>query len=297
MKRLFVILMIMSVCSCEKLGKDGRVRQEVDYSQWYYDDMVEDDGKPRVKIMSFNVRNKNGDDTNEKHWNNRRKGCYAMINTLRPVVMGVQECKGSQKDELEANCKGYEVAGKGRQGNWGDEHCAIFYLKDSVSVHGYGNFWLTQTPDKVSKHPEAAHYRMATWLKFKHTKTGNYFYVLNTHLDLAVVRDFEMAVIMNYIENNFGDTPVVLTGDWNTTETDPIFEYMYQTFQDARAVAQSGDSYGTFNGFSNPNNTKRIDHIFCRGFSACTEFVTVKQSWEGFQFISDHYPVYAVLKF
>ena len=297
MKRLFIILVILAVCSCERLGKDGRVRQEVDYSQWYYDDMVEDDGKPRVKIMSFNVRYKNNDDTGERHWDNRKEACYAMINTLRPVVMGVQECFGSQKDNLKANCAGYEVAGRGREGNNNSEHCAIFYLKDSVSVLDYGDFWLTQTPNKVSKHPEAGHHRIATWMKFKHKTTGNDFYVLNTHLDLAKVRDFEMRVIMNHVFENFGSTPVVMTGDWNTTETDAIFEEMYQTFQDARAVALTGDNYGSFNGFTNPNNTNRIDHIFYRGFSACTEFITVKQSWEGVQFISDHYPIYAVLKF
>jgi hypothetical protein len=75
MKKLFIILFtLLALCSCEKFGKDGRLKQKIDYSQWYYDDVVEDDGKPRVKIMSFNVRYLNSDDQGANAWANRRKG-------------------------------------------------------------------------------------------------------------------------------------------------------------------------------------------------------------------------------
>lgn len=298
MKKIFILLAILVLASCEEMGKDGRLKQKVDWSEWYYDDVVADDGKPRIMIMSFNVRYKNSTtDIGEFNWDNRKKGCYAMINTLRPIVMGVQECTGTQRDDLINNCPGYEAKGKGRKDNYSDEQCAIFYLKDSVSLEDYGNFWLTETPDKVSKHPEAEHYRIATWIKFKHKKTGNVFYHLNTHLDLTTVRDFEMRVIMDQVEKKFGDYPAVLTADWNTSDDDPIFTDMYNTFVNARATANTGDAYGTFNGFTSPNKTTRIDHIFYRGFSGCTKFMTVKQSWEGYAYISDHYPVYAILKF
>ena len=298
MKKIFILLAILALASCEKMGKDGRIKQNVDWSEWYYDDEGVDDGKPRVMIMSFNVRYKNGSDKGDNHWDKRKQGCYAMINTLRPIVMGVQECKGAQRDDLINNCPGYEAKGRGRKDNYSDEQCAIFYLKDSVSVEDYGNFWLTETPDKVSKYPQAGHYRLATWIKFKHKKTGNEFYHLNTHLDLTTtVRDFEMRVIMDQVAKKFGDSRVVFTGDWNASENDAIFTDMYSTFQSARATANVGDSYGTTNDFTSPNKTTKIDHIFYRGFSGCTKFMTVKQSWEGYAYISDHYPVYAILKF
>ena len=106
-----------------------------------------------------------------------------------------------------------------------------------------------------------------------------------------------MRVIMDQVGKKFGDTPAVLTADWNTSDDDVIFTDMYNTFVNARATANTGDAYGTFNGFTSPNKTTRIDHIFYRGFSGCTKFMTVKQSWEGYDYISDHYPVYAILKF
>ena len=69
-----------------------------------------------------------------------------------------------------------------------------------------------------------------------------------------------------------------------------------ETFSNARWEARIGDSHGTYNAFKNYTTTTKIDHIFYRGFSGCRRFTTVRQKWAGYQFISDHFPVYAVLK-
>ena len=300
MKRIFCFLMVfLALAGCGKLGKDGRVRKEVDWSKWYKDDQESSGLRPGIMIMSFNVRLASaGGDTGEKDWSNRRTGCYAMINTMRPVIMGTQECQLTQRNDLKNNCPGYEVIGRSRDSSSGGEQMAVFYLKDSLTVENWTTFWLTDTPTQVSKHPLAEHYRCATCVKFTHKKTGKQFYYIDTHLDLEAVRGYEMTVIMKYIDDNLGTSlPIVMSADWNDTEDSAIFEEMYQTFQNARWAARSGDSYGTFNGFSNPNSSTKIDHIFFRGFSGCAKFVTVRQKWEDYQFISDHYPVYAYLEF
>lgn len=297
-KYICLIMSFLALAGCGKMGKDGRVKEDVNWSKWYYDDEAADNLKPGVMVMSFNVRyGSAGEDTGDKAWTNRRTGCYAMVNTLRPVLMGVQECQASQREDLMANCPGYQSVGRSRDNTANGEQMAIFYRPDSVSVQDWGTFWLTDTPGTVSKHPAAGHYRCATWVKVTHIRTGTQFYHINTHLDLEGVRGFEMAVIMDFIARNCGSLPVVLTADWNDTEDSSIFDEMYQTFQNARWTASTGDAYGTFNGFSNMNSTTKIDHVFYRGFSACSRFVTVRQKWEGYQFISDHFPVYANLKF
>lgn len=297
-KTILIMFCALSLVGCGKMGKDGRIKQEIDKNRWYYDDEVVDDGKPSLMVMSFNVRYGSASETNpDDNWVNRRSSCYAMVNTMRPVLMGVQECQKSQRDDIKNNCPGYDVIGVSRDNTTNGEQVAIFYLKDSVTVVDWGTFWLTETPNVVSKHPSAGHYRCATWAKVIHNKSGNTFYHINTHLDLTQVRGFEMVVIMDFIRANCGDLPVVLTADWNTSDDDEIFDDMYQTFVNARVTAVTGDAYGTFNGFSNPSSSTRIDHVFYRGFSSCSKFVTVRQSWEGHKFISDHYPVYAILKF
>ena len=76
-----------------------------------------------------------------------------------------------------------------------------------------------------------------------------------------------------------------------------VFDEMYQTFSNARWTATTGDAYGTMNSFNNMNSSTKIDHVFYRGFPSCTKFVTVRQKWEGYQFISDHFPVTAEFTF
>ena len=297
-KYIGILMLFLALVGCEKLGKDGRPKLDVDYSQWYNDDPSGADKKPGVMVMSFNVRyGSAGEDTGDKNWSNRRTGCYAMVNTLRPTLMGVQECQAGQRSDLMANLKGYESVGVPRDGSANGEQMAIFYLKDSVSIQSWGTFWLSETPDVVSKYPGAGHYRCATWAKVRHKKYGNEFYHINTHLDLNTVKAFEMSVIMDFIKKNCGSLPVVMTADWNESDDSAVFDEMYQTFSNARWTATTGDAYGTMNSFNNMNSSTKIDHVFYRGFPSCTKFVTVRQKWEGYQFISDHFPVYANLKF
>ncbi len=305
MKKIVLILMaaiLVVLTGCGKMGKDGRQKMQMDYGAWYYDDESGDNNLPGVMVMSFNVRYGAADD-GDNVWSNRRNACYAMVNTLRPVLMGVQECQKNQRQDLINNITGYEVIGRPRKdpvdGN--DEQMAIFYQPDSVSITSWGTFWLTEgAPTTPTKHPAAGHYRCATWAKVKHLRTLKEFYYINTHLDLQGVRDFELSVIVSWINGHCGNYPVVMTADWNESDDNEMFDQIYNAdppYYNARRTAKTGDSYGTFNGFSNPNSSTRIDHVFYKGFSVCTKFITVRQKWEGVQFISDHYPVYAILKF
>lgn len=299
MKKISIMLLCaLSLLGCGKMGKDGRLKQQVDWNQWYYDDETVDVNKPSVMVMSFNVRYGTAVEARETdNWNNRRDACCAMVNSVRPVLMGVQECMKFQRDYIVAHCPDYDVVGVSRDETVDGEQTAVFYLRDSVTVADWGTIWLSETPDEVSKHPWAGNYRTATWVKATHKKTGNTFYHINTHLDLKEeVRGFEMEVIMNFIQSNCGSFPVVLTADWNTGENDEIFDEMYLSFQNARMTAVTGDAYGTVNWFQEQSK-ERLDHIFYRGFPLCSKFITVVQSWEGHKFISDHYPVYVILIF
>ena len=285
MKKIVLILMaaiLVVLTGCGKMGKDGRQKMQMDYGAWYYDDESGDNNLPGVMVMSFNVRYGAADD-GDNVWSNRRNACYAMVNTLRPVLMGVQECQKTQRDDLSGHITGYQSIGRSRDDSENGEQMAIFYQPDSVSISSWGTFWLTEgAPTTPTKHPAAGHYRCATWAKVKHLRTLKEFYYINTHLDLQGVRDFELSVIVTWINGHCGNYPVVLTADWNENDDNEMFDQIYNAdppYYNARRTAKTGDSYGTFNGFSNP------------------KFITVRQKWEGVQFISDHYPVYAILKF
>ena len=252
---------------------------------------------PSVKIMSFNIRTMSAND--EHSWESRRDACCAMINYHRPVMMGTQESKKQQRDYILSKCRGYAAVAKNQDNSSDGQSTGIFYLRDSISVLDWGVFWHTDTPDQLSKLADCEHYRSATWIKAQHKSTGKIFYHINTHLDLCEVsnRIKGMSVILDFISKNCEDYPVVMTADWNDTEDDPIFNDMYKTFKNARYTAAITDRNQTFNDFGAFTDNWRIDHIFYRSFASCSKFGVDRQTWAGQAYISDHYPVYAVLYF
>lgn len=50
-----------------------------------------------LSAMTFNVRYPASSDTGDKAWDNRKSGIYAMLRTVKPMVVGVQECFLSQR--------------------------------------------------------------------------------------------------------------------------------------------------------------------------------------------------------
>ena len=298
-KTIFIFVLAAALTACDKMGRDGRFQRDVDWSQGYKDAPEQDDGRPSVKIMSFNILYyTNTDATVGKRWDVRCEGVYEMMRTIRPVLLGTQECMPRQARDINAAVPEYGYTGVPRDGSSSNsEMTAIFYLKDSVEVLSSKTFWLSSTPDTPSRPPGVEINRCATLVKVRHISSGNIFWHLNTHLDLGA-KDYEMEVILGQIASICGSVqPVVLTGDWNTTADDSVFGTLYETFKNARDEAIVGDNYNTFNGFTNPAGRSQIDHIFYRGFYGCSRFVTSRDKWLGLQYISDHFPVYAILKF
>ena len=255
------------------------------------------------KLMSFNVRYENsGDNSSGNGWAVRRKGVYEMMKTERPTLMGVQECLAGQRHDILSNVNGYEAIGVGRDdGNEKGEMMAIFYLRDSVEVIDWGTFWLSATPENVSKSLDAACYRTCTWARFRHKRIGRDFVYFNTHLDHKgkTARSESMKLIVSKMkEINPEGLPCVLSADFNTVEDDPILGELHEVMKSARKTAPVSDSYSTANSFKSPSLGSKsiIDHIFYNGLEV-SEYRTVRESWKGIEYISDHYPVYAVFSF
>ena len=72
---------------------------------------------------------------------------------------------------------------------------------------------------------------------------------------------------------------------------DPV-DYVYDAL--GRQVAVT-DPLGTYQGFGKSNLI--IDYIFYDGFSACPLYKTLTDTYAGKPYISDHYPIEAVLEF
>ena len=274
--------------------------RDIDYSEWVNDDLQVEDTHHTLKVMSSNVRYASAPDMDERNWNNRKTGWTAMLNTIRPTVCGIQECEAIQIKDISEACPDYDYYGVSREDGQpigAGEHMFILYLRDSLSLGEHGTIWLSDTPDVPSRYPLAGNYRTATWAKFKVKSTGEEFMMINTHLDFEMAQEFEMGCIMKLVDDKSDNLPVVMTADWNALEDSYIFTQMYESFLSARQTGSITDSYNTYNGYRTVTGESRIDHIFYRGFYSCRSFTTDRSKWEGYQFISDHFPVYAVLNF
>ena len=292
-KTIFILLAVaLSATACFK-------PRDYDYSKWYEDPNGGDAGRT-IKVMSFNIYSANLGE-GETSWEYRRPAVKAMLAAQSPLIMGSQECRPIQRQHLLEDDPRYAAIGINLNGpNEDCEECAVFYMKDSIDVVSHATFYLTSTPDIPSYLPGTTHYRVCTWGKMRLKKDGKEFYFFDTHIEYRAeqLRQPQMDAILAKIkEINTEDLPIVLLGDFNTDEDDAIFNGIKgYGFQSCRLKAAVGDSYKTHNNFT-PSGQLRIDHIFYKGFSSVQRFTTDRTKYEGITCISDHYPVWTIVKF
>lgn len=257
-----------------------------------------DDGT--LTVISYNIRNGQADDGTSS-WVFRYGASQKMVMDQLPDIMGVQEAYIYQTEYLREYCKGYKYVGVGREnGRKEGEIMAIFYNKNKVKLVKWGTFWLSETPKKPSLGWDAACKRTATWALMKSKKTGKKFYVVNTHLDHIgwEAREKGLQLIVDRLTelNGKKDYPIVLTGDFNMTPERKEFAPLRASLLDARETAFQTDHLATFHAWGK-EDTQIIDYIFYKGFSSCISYETVRKGYDDRRFISDHYPVKAVLVF
>ncbi len=253
----------------------------------------------KITVISYNIRQGVAKDGTNS-WQYRYPASAMMISDQQPDIFGVQEAYDFQVKYLEEYCEGYKSVGVGRDdGKKEGEHMSIFYNKKTISLLKWGTFWLSETPEVPSIGWDAACKRSATWALMKDKRSGKKFYFVNTHLDHVgwEARKNGLALIVDRIDSiNPENLPMVLTGDFNMTPERPEFEGLKQKMLNTRAVAAKTDNHGTFNGWGKDEESI-IDYIWYKGFSSCPIFETITKPYMERKFISDHYPVKAILFF
>lgn len=252
-----------------------------------------------LKVMTFNVRAGVANDQ-ENSWQYRRKAAADMILDQRPVVFGVQEAVDFQLDYFLEHCPMYQCVGVGREdGVKGGEHMSVFYDTTRIALLDWGTYWLSETPDVPSKGWDAACKRTATWTLLKDLSCNKEFFFVNTHLDHIgqEARRNGLALIVERIgKMNPDGFPMILTGDFNVFPDDPCLTDLRAMMADAWETAPEIDEGPTWHDWGKGTDTRHIDYIFYSGFSKCTSLVRLTKSYDNMPFVSDHYPVVAVLE-
>lgn len=253
----------------------------------------------KITVMSYNIRLGIADD-GDNSWDNRKAATPAMLAECAPDVFGVQEAFDFQLEYIEQTRPAYKYVGVGRDdGDKKGECMAVFYNQDKIELLDWGTYWLSETPEVPSRGWDAACRRTATWTLLRIKETGRKFWFVNTHLDHvgAKARANGLQLIVDRIDamSSPEKLPMVLTGDFNVTPDDPCLTELDKRMKSARTYAAQSDDKPSFNGFKAPMSI--IDYIYYSGFSGCGTFRVVDTEYAGCPFISDHYPILAVLEF
>lgn len=260
-----------------------------------------------IRVMTFNVRYDEPRD-NANAWPNRKELVASMIRFHNADLVGVQEALKRQLEDLDTLLPEYSRVGVGRaDGKTGGEYSAILYRKTRFESLESSTFWLSETPNVPSPGWDAAYPRIVTWAKFKDLKTGKIFFHFNTHFDHRGVRARKESarLLLNRISQTGGELPVVVTGDFNFTESSEGYQLLTgknsgesvsskSVLRDTRYSSPHGHHgpTSTFNEFKALVPGMKIDYVFVKGSIRVIQHGVLSDTWDG-RFPSDHLPVLA----
>lgn len=138
-----------------------------------------------LNVGSVNIRyGAKGDYKKHNGWVERRDYMCSLLNHERFDIFGAQEVLKSQLDDMLERMPEYGYVGVARDdGAEKGEFSPIFYNKSRVKMLKSGTFWLSETPEEVSKGWDGLCRRVCTWGLFQDKITKAKFYHFNTHLD------------------------------------------------------------------------------------------------------------------
>jgi len=254
-----------------------------------------------LKLMTYNIRLDVASD-GENAWANRKDFLTSQILFLQADILGVQEARPNQIEDLKTKLVGYDYIGDGRDGGKKGEHSAIYFSTENLKVEQTQTFWLSPTPNEFSQGWDAAYPRICTFGLFTKLDSQEKFWVFNTHLDHkgAEAQKEGMKLILKKIaEVNEKKYPVIVMGDFNVEPQSEVIAVTQSTLSDAKELAEiKFGPEGTFNGFKYEEPvTRRIDYILLsKSPNLKVEKYAVFSSAIDFKFPSDHFPVFVELK-
>nr|WP_319400462.1 FN3 associated domain-containing protein [uncultured Carboxylicivirga sp.] len=260
-----------------------------------------------VSVVSLNVRYDNADDGINR-WDNRKELVLSFFEDESPDIIGCQEVLSHQLNYLKEHMAQYCCVSAGREdGKEAGEMVPVFFKKDKFELISSSHFWLSNTPEIAGSKSWGTHFpRIVSWVQLKNLENGYIFYVFNTHLShiSEFARTESAILLLDKIQLLAGDAPVILLGDFNSTIDSDCYQTLTGSWIDQSPLWDTRfenldikpETHTTYNGFENDKYNLNIDHIFVSSKFLVQSFNTYPIKKKDV-FISDHYPVKAVLLF
>ncbi|NQT03333.1 MAG: endonuclease/exonuclease/phosphatase family protein [Planctomycetes bacterium] len=272
-------------------------------------------GGLELRIMSFNIRYGSAND-GDNHWKNRKEMVFDVLRDHRPEIVGLQEALDFQMAEICTALGKYVQIGVAREdGKVDGEFSSILYDISRFKVDESGTFWFSNTPEVPgSNHWGNACVRICTWARFIERKSGRAFYMFNLHLDHVSQPSREKSAVLlaRRIKDRKHRDPFILTGDFNTGESNPVVTYlkgktpltgadglksktpvpMVDTF---RVLHPDVKDVKTGHAFRGTRKGNKIDYVFVPSYIKVLEAQILYDNIDG-RYPSDHYPVNATIR-
>ena len=254
-----------------------------------------------LRFVTFNIRNGRALD-GVNAWPFRRRWVPHYVRDLDADVIGLQEAYHNQVSAMERALTGYVRVGVGRDdGKKAGEHCPIFVRSSRLRVMEHGTFWFSDTPNV----PGSCTWgntlpRIATWALLADDHE-TLLRVCNLHLDhaSAQARLKSAHMLVQRAAAWRALSPVVVMGDFNAPETDPVLttiisapDGLRDTFRQQHPHAEG---MGTFHAWQGRTDGARIDYILATPDLEVCDAAILLDTISG-RLPSDHWPVMALLR-
>lgn len=285
-KKIISVLLSLSLIATVFAGCS-----KVNEVTFYPADEVESD----VAIVSFNVAAPWGSAIKNTSGSKRVTRFAVYMNAVKPDSIGTQEMNSEWMERLAELMPDYDSYGVVRGGDENEkksEMNSVFWLKDRYDCIDKNTFWLSETPDEESKYEGAGCYRICSYVVLQNKESDLKYIHMNTHLDNASdeARVYGANVLMNKInelKEQYPDTPIVLSGDFNDYISGPASGVLAQSLD-----VHVGDT-NTYHDWGKITEGEPIDFIFTSG--SITDYQILNDTSNGL--VSDHYGVYQTIKF
>ena len=246
-----------------------------------------------ITLMSCNVRCFSPTDLFKKSWFYRANLIATTISEVQPDIIGFQEVTWMHYGYLKNIMPGYDSVIDYRDNFILSEGCPIFYRADKFELVDKGSFWLSETPEVMSKDWGSACYRVCSYTILRQKSNQKTFVVFNTHLDHVSdqARINGINVVLDKIQQ-FDDVPAFLMGDFNARPNSKTLQAVTPYFDDAQVVAPLTQESCTYQNWGAKLDDVRIDYIVAsKGKTQISKYAVCTNVYDGV-YPSDHFPIY-----
>lgn len=251
----------------------------------------------QIRVMSCNVRCINPLDFGKKSWFYRADLLVKGIQNNSPTVIGFQEATKWQYSYLKESMPDYDSVITYRDNAFNSEGCPVFYRKDLYKLIDKNSFWLSETPEKMSKDWGAACYRICSYVILEEKESGKQFVIFNTHLDHISdeARIKGINVVLDKIKQ-FGSLPSVIMGDFNAYEDSETYRSATANFLDAKYQTENPMTGATYQNWGESLDRGSIDYfMISKEGIKVDEYRIVTDTYDGV-YASDHFQIFTVLE-